>query len=184
MKQLKKRTVGEIKGDLKTYFNWSINALVPVRPQAADVYLTNNLRPIKNIAQKLLREINFSPSTIYRGIILREPVSLIAPCNGLKYLSFSTDQKMAEHFADVHVFDSYFFNISDQVGDYGYVIQYTPTIHEVLFHYQFLSVLPYIEVLSLIGMNGAAEVAGLEKQKQIMILQPKNPFTNFYKFPK
>ncbi|SIO53938.1 hypothetical protein [Chitinophaga niabensis] len=173
-----KISLHEVKGDLMTYLNWSLNALVPFVPTAADRYLLENKAVIVKVSQMLLKSIHYRPSTIYRGIILRKHVNCIIPDANLQYLSFSTDRTVAEHFADINGFGSDWINVPIQLGNYGYVIQYLPNVSEVLFHYQFLDFLPYAEALNLIGMNGYDEVEGLKLQKEITILQPVDPLTN------
>ena len=181
MDQKKKLTLQDMKGDLKIYFNWSANALVPLNPGAADVYLKENRSTIFDIAQMLLGWMNYAPTLIYRGVILRYPTNTILPNDNLQYLSFSTERSVAEYFADVNGFGSDLINVVDQLGEYGYVIEYTPKLTEILFHYEFLSILPYEEAFALLGMAGRFEVNGLKKQKEIIILQPDEPFYNISK---
>lgn len=170
-------------GDLKTYFTWSANALMPISPGAADVYLELHRSTICATAQQLLRIIDFKPSPIYRGIILKQPVTSVAPHPRLKYLSFSTDWLVAAHFADINGFGSTVMNIAIQLGEYGYIIEYTPQIPEVLFHHKFLSILPYADGFSCLGMDGTFEVEHLKQQREIMILQPAKPFSNIIQMP-
>lgn len=179
----RKMTLREIESELKIYFNWSANALVPIRPGEADIYLQKNRDTVFRIAQKLLKNVNYVPGPIYRGIILRHPVNLIVPHKSLNYLSFSTDRSVAEHFADVKGFGSEIMDVATQLGDYGYIIEYTPKVTEILFHHDFLSVLPYAEAFLLMGIDGASEIKGLERQKEITIFQPEEPFINITKMP-
>ncbi|GEP94475.1 hypothetical protein [Chitinophaga cymbidii] len=183
MRQIAKLTLGEIKGDLTIYFNWSINALVPFNPGAADNYLQNNMTTIISVAQKLLHEMEYIPEKIYRGVLLKYPVTAVPPHEQLQFLSFTTDRAVAEHFARVDGFGHEIMDLPAQLGTYGYVIDYTPAITKILFHYHLLSVLPYAEALSLIGMDGQAELQGLMRQKEITILQPPQPFTTIRRLP-
>jgi len=178
----KKLSLQDVNGDLMTYFNWSANALMPMNPSATDRYLKENQSAILKVAQKLLKAINYCPSIIYRGIILRHPVDSIVPNEQLQYLSFSTERLVAEHFANINGFGSDLLDVSLQLGTHGYVIEYTPTFSEVLFHYELLSLLPYSEAFSLLKMDGNREVEGLKKQKEVMILQPTLPFTKITKY--
>lgn len=178
MSQMKKLSLREINGELKIYFNWSANALMPINPTAADRYLIEHRSTIIKVAQKLLKQVSFSPAPIYRGIILRERVTSIHPHNNFQYLSFSTDRAVAEHFADVNGFGSDVVDVKAQLGEYGYVIEYTPKLSEILFHHRFLSLLPFDEAFTLIGIDGKGEVESLKKQKEIMIFQPAEPLTN------
>lgn len=168
----------DIRGDLRTYFNWSANALVPFNPLAADHYLNEHHSLIWNVAQKLLKQISYVPDTLYRGLILTESVDMIIPHKNFKYLSFSTDLSVAETFADVKGFGSDVIDLSAKLGSYCYIIEYKPVITEVLFHHDFLTLLPYAEALSLLNMDGVSEVEGLKNQKEVMIFQPAEPFTN------
>ncbi len=181
MDQRKKLTLQDMKGDLKIYFNWSANALVPINPGAADVYLKENQPTILKVALILLGWINYTPNLIYRGVILRYPANTVLPKEHLQYLSFSTERSVAEYFADVNGFGSDLINVADQLGEHGYVIEYTPKLTEILFHYEFLSILPYEEAFALLGMAGRFEVDELRKQKEIIILQPGEPFNNIFK---
>jgi hypothetical protein len=175
-------TLREIKGDLMTYFNWSANALVPITPGAADKFLKENRSTILIIAQKLLELVNYAPGTIYRGIILKQPVNSIVPHKNMEYLSFSTDRSVAEHFADVKGFGSEIIDVAAQLEEYGYIIEYTPKITEILFHHRFLSILPYAEAFSLLGRNGLSQVKRLEWQKEITIFQPAEPLFNITRY--
>ena len=168
----------ELNGDLMTYFNWSANALVPVNPGGADRFLKENRSSILKTSQKLLRQIGYVPRPIYRGVILKEAVDTILPHKNLEYLSFSSALSVAEHFADINGFGSEHTDVGQQLGTHGYVIEYSPRITEVLFHYHLLSVLPYAQAFNRLGMNGTQEVEGLKRQREIMILQPAQPFTN------
>lgn len=184
MQQGKKLTLREMEGDYRTYFNWSANVLMPIRPGAADIFLKENKATILKVSQKLLKQVNYVPAPIYRGIILRQPVDAIKPHKNFQYLSFSTDHSIAEHFANVNGFGSEIMNVSIQLGNYGYIIEYEPKITEILFHHYFLSLLPYDEAYSLLGMKGASEVESLKLQKEVTILQPSEPFTNITRKPK
>ncbi len=168
----------ELRGDFITYFNWSANVLAPINPCAADKFLKENRDSIIKVAKKLMDWIGYVPGTAYRGIILRESVNAIVPHKNLEYLSFSTERRVAEYFADINGFGSDIVDVTAQLGWYGYVIEYKPVIDEILFHYDLLEILPYAEAFSLLGMKGHSEVEGLKKQKEIVILQPTVPFTN------
>lgn len=183
MQERKKLSLSEITGELKIYFNWSTNALLPIYPGAADNYLILNRAIICKVAKELLKEINYKPGPIYRGVILRNPVDLIVPHENFQYLSFSTQRSVAEHFANVKGFGSDIVDVEAQLGKYGYVIEHMPSIEEILFHYEFLSILPYSDAFTLLGMPGQMEVEGLKKQQEIMILQPAKPFRNIIIFP-
>jgi len=175
-----KLTIADIQQseDMAIYFNWSLNALLPIYPGAADRYFEKYRETIIETGQRFLARINYTPQTIYRGIIMRKPICCLAPHETMKYLSFSTDIKVAEHFADVNGFGSDIVDVKKQLGTYGYIIEHTPAPIEILFHYELLDILPYAEAINLIGINGQKEVNGLKKKKEIMIEQPKIPFTN------
>ncbi|MDF2191384.1 hypothetical protein [Paraflavitalea sp. CAU 1676] len=158
------------------YFNWAANALVPFFPGGADQYLRLHKPTIHSVAQNLLAKIKYRPTLLYRGVILREPVTMISPNPGLQYLSFSTDRSVAAHFANINGFGSEIIDITKQLGNYGYIIQYQPALHEILFHYAFLDFLPFTEAFNYIGLDGAGQVEALKKQKEVMILQPTAPF--------
>ncbi|TXJ29030.1 MAG: hypothetical protein E6Q24_04960 [Chitinophagaceae bacterium] len=178
MQQIKQTTLQELKGELLTYFNWSINALVPLNPWAADRFLEANRNSITRVAQQLLQKINYTSSPIYRGIILKQPVEQLMPHKNLQYLSFSVDRAVAEHFANVNGFGSEIINMESRLGKYGYVVTYTPRYDEILFHHDFLLILPYADALTRFGFNGNLEVHGLQQQKEVMILQPTQPLTH------
>jgi len=167
--------------DIQKYFVWSINALMPTDPHYADIYLTNHREAIKRAADNLLHEINFIPATIYRGILLKEKVETIKPHNNFKYLSFSESKEVAEHFANVNGFGSDIVNLQTQLGTHGYIIEYKPELTEVIFHYRFLSILPYANAFNSVGLDANKELEGLERQKEITIFQPAHPFTKVKK---
>lgn len=168
--------------DLKIYFNWTCNALMPIFPGAADKYLNIHKSTVTKMAQQFLSELNYKAEAIFRGIILRQPATCIMPEPNMQYLSFSTDRKVAENFANVDGFGSDIIDVRKQLGTYGYVIEYTPAREEILFHYELLDMLPYVEAFNLIGVKGEKDVDGLRKQKEIMIHQPATPFTNITEF--
>ena len=138
-------------------------------------YRTN----IEQIAQELLKLVKYSPCPLYRGIILKHKVDKILPHQKLQFLSFSTDRSVAENFADINGFGSTIMDISSRLGTFGYVIDYLPKLHEVLFHHDFLSLLPYEHAYTLLGMKGKTQVEFLKSQKEVVIFQPAEPFTNF-----
>lgn len=166
-----------IKADeeMKVYFNWTCNALLPIYSGAADRYFEIYRETIIKVSRQLLRQCNCSPQTVYRGIILRQPAKFISPHPTMKYLSFSEDIKIAKHFANVHGFGSDIVDVEKYLGKYGYVIEYTPTEKEILFHHNLLYILPYAEAFQIIGINGRREVDGLKKQMEVMIEQPQTP---------
>lgn len=181
MKPFPKVRLQDLQGDLHTYFNWSANALMPIRRGAAHRFLMENRLVIHSTAQRLLKQMNYSPQTLYRGIILREPVEQIAPHPKFTYLSFSADPVVAAHFGNYNGFGSNLVNVAEQLGKFGYVIPYKPAFREILFHYRFLSFLPYAEAFTLIGVDGLGQVENLKRQKEIVIFQPSFPFTNIKK---
>lgn len=101
--QLKKLKFSDLTGDLQTYFTWSFNALFPFY-DGADKYLVANRRAIHKVAGKLLENLQYKPETIYRGILLKEPVTQIDPHPNLFFLPFTADRQVAEQFATVYVF--------------------------------------------------------------------------------
>lgn len=166
----------------KIYFNWSLNALMPVNSGAADEYMRQNREPIVSIAHTLLKMINYEPQPIFRGLLMKHPDLLeISPRNGYEYLSFTDDEKVAEHFSNINGFGAEyagFLDTAKQLGTYGYVIEYTPKFSEVLFHYKLLDMLPYaVALTNVLGMDGKKEIKEIKKQREIMILQPKEPFS-------
>lgn len=161
---------------MSCYFNFAANALLPVYSGAADALLAIKKPEIIEVAQSLLDKIDYSPATIYRGIILKEGgLTTLAPSKPMQYLSFTTKLNVAEHFANCNGFGSDLFDVTKQLGEYGYIIEYTPERQEILFHYDFLSLLPFAEAFSLMGLDGAAEIEGLKKQHEVMIVQPDAP---------
>ncbi len=175
-----KNSLSELSDELWTYLNWSVNALAPTSGNRADNYLKVNKATIVNTSQKLLREINYTPTEIYRGLLLREKSEYILPHKNLEYLSFSENIEVVKQFADIHGFGSNIVDLKTRLGEFGYVIHYTPQIEEIIFHYKFLDLLPYSEALNLIGMNGDIEVASLKEQMEVTILQPNEPFYNIH----
>lgn len=170
--------LNDLTDDMWFYFNWAANAVLPFFANGADIYLDEHKEVICEVAQTLLEQIDYVPGTIYRGVLLKSPVTELTPNKRLKYVSFSTDRGVAEHFADYNGFGSGIMDIKSKLGEHGYVIEYTPKPEEVLFHYHLLQVLPFAEAYSRIGLDGPVEVLALSEQKEVMILQPNEPFTN------
>jgi hypothetical protein len=175
----RKPTFQEIKGDLIIYLQWSTIALS--NPSNSDILLKQNSTTILKTSQKLLKSANYISKPLYRGILLKDKVSEIKPHENFHSLSFSTDRAVAQHFANVHGFGSDVINIEKTLGKYGYIIEYTHSASEVLFHYRFLSILPYVEIFDSLGFNGFKEVEELKKQKEVTIIQPSQPFRNITK---
>jgi len=181
MREKNKIKFQEMDEDLHTYFKWSANALMPVRGRACDLFLKQNLKVILPTAQRLLRLIGYTPGPIYRGVLLPEPVHALPPHQNIEYLSFSTDRSVAYHFANPYGFGSQYPGYNALLGSHGYVIEYTPQIAEVLFHYELLLMLPYAFAFSMTGINGELHVAFLSKQKEVTILQPAEALTHLTK---
>lgn len=148
----------------------------------ADRYLKENREVIVNTAGKLLRQIDYVPSLIYRGVLLKDAVEKLFPNVNMAYCSFSECEDVARHFASINGFGSELIDLKSRLGEYGYIIRYTPKFEEVIFHHLLLEILPFSEALDLIGMDGYAEIQGLKRQREITILQPEKPFTNLNQF--
>lgn len=169
----------------EAYFSWSIKALVPYSPGLADKVLEveASKAEICKTAAELLELINYTPDTIYRGIVMEAPQATIVPHKNFKYLSFTEDREIARHFADpINGFGQGIIDIKTQLGEYGYIIEYIPTINEVLFHWKFLNILPYKQAFTQMGLGADTEMKGLLNQKEVTILQPISPFTNIINF--
>lgn len=164
---------------LEIYFNWSCNQLAG-ESVATDYYLRQNLSVIKRVAIELLYKIGYTNKQLYRGVIMKHPdLDLLRPSQNFTSLSFSEDRRVAEMFADP---DHYMAVELRARGDrHGYIIEYKPLlISEVLFHYEFLNMFPYVEAI-LIGLN--VDASKLHEQKEVTILQPMFPF-NLKKYDK
>lgn len=159
--------------------NWSLNALIPHNSKYADYYLKENREVILNFSTKLLKMISYSEEVLYRGIILKnELVDLVIhPMDQFQYLSFSTDYRVATHFADpISGFGTDLIDVKSQLGEYGYIIKYKPILDEILFHYSFLKILPYTKLID------KDELVSLYNQKEVTIVQPSHPFTDVHAF--
>jgi hypothetical protein len=166
---------------MREYINWSLNMLLPIHTGAADRYLILHRDAVLSEASRLLIEIGYKPGTIYRGLLLEDDVNEIKPHENFQYLSFTDDKNVADHFADpVNGFGNGIIDLKE-LGEYGYVIEYIPKIEEVLYHYKFLDLIDYGKYIDAIGMDGASEIAGLKKQREITILQPVEPFVSISK---
>jgi hypothetical protein len=160
---------------VQAYYNWSLHALIGLDNAAADKYLNENLATIKEIAGALLRDMEIEPQEIYRGILMHEAdLTELKPHDNYTYLSFSDDPKIANSFADVNGFGSE-FGINHNLGRYGYVVSYTPQLSEILFHHSFLDVFPYRKHMKQIVGDTSKT---MDIQKEVMILQPAEPFKN------
>jgi hypothetical protein len=158
------------KEDLGIYFNWSCNMLAG-NPIATDKYLRDNLDTVKRVAAELLKSINYTPRTIYRGIVVPEgELTELSPHHGFTYLSFSEDLRIAKIFADpAH---DMAFILRKRLGNdlYGYITEYTPRVEEILFHHRFLSMLPYVKAL----WENEIDATTIHQQQEVTILQPSN----------
>jgi hypothetical protein len=155
---------------LNIYFNWSLVALIGKEPVKVDNYLKENLIEIQQVARSLLYIINYKPAEIYRGVILKHDQNYrLKPHPNFTYLSFSEDINIAKSFADPgpNGFGSVYF-----LGHFGFIIKYTPTIEEILFHHKFLNILPYASAFEQLGIIDNVTMF----QKEVIILQPEEPF--------
>lgn len=172
-----KLKLADLSNEQQIYFTWAFNALFPFY-LGADKFLMTHQQVIQKVASQLLKIIDYTPTAIYRGILLKEPVSQIDPHPNLFFLPFSADRKVAKQFASVNGFGSEIMNLEKRLGKYGYIITYTPKLSEILFHYQLLNYLPFAEAFNTLHLHGQTEIAGLIKQQEISLLQPKAPFTD------
>lgn len=161
---------------LRLYFTWSSNALIGFNPSMSDRQLRDNYPAIKLVADYLLKEINYQPKGIYRGIIMHDQaLTELIPHKNMTYLSFSEDLNIARHFADVNGFGAQ-YGINNRLGKHGYIIPFMPQLKDVLFHHHFIQIFPYIKVWNEMGIDGTDKT--LEIQKEVMIRQPQEPFKN------
>ncbi|WP_127128002.1 hypothetical protein [Pseudoflavitalea rhizosphaerae] len=178
MSHLKKYSLYDMLGDLGIYFNWSINALVPIKLNAADNYFKIHKDTVIRVSQMLLQQIMFMPTEIYRGILLKKAVTTLEPHPEMEHLSFTEDINVAKYFASIDGFGSDKVNLNLLLGEFGHLIKYTPFTTEVLFHHKFLDILPYTEALAKVNFIPHGHVEWLKEQKEITILQPVRPFYN------
>lgn len=155
---------------LSIYFTWSCHALIGRSPVAVNTFLNENLDTIKEVAAELLK--GFNPTMLYRGIIVREKINELPPHENFTYLSFSEDKDIAASFADPSPNG---FGSAFHLGDYGYVIEYTPKVEEVLWHYSFFNKFPYLDAMLDVGVDGTT----IPVQKEVILLQPETPFKVF-----
>lgn len=160
-----------------TYFQWSCLALYGADPVGADRYLRDNLEEIRLYAERLLRKINYEPRPVVRGVILREQINgKLDPHPRQTYLSFTEDMTIAERFADINHWMS--FILRNNGYKYGYIIEYTPAIDEVLFHHSFVDILPYDDWFRSVGIDDNK----IREQKEVTIIQPQHSFTQIKRY--
>lgn len=159
--------------ELGIYFNWSCNQLAG-EPCATDMYLRDNLDTVKKVAAKLLKYIGYQPGPLYRGIIMEEEdLTELWPHEGFTYLSFSESRDVAEIFADpAHPMAVIFPYRLKTNNLFGYVTYpYLPSMSQVLFHYKFLQLLPYVNALRTQNIDASR----IHEQQEVTILQPATP---------
>jgi hypothetical protein len=111
-------------------------------------------------------------------ILKTDGLTELTPHPNFNYLSFSDKKSVAKHFADSspNGFPDLF-----GLGRFGYVATRMPSSEEVVFHYEFLNLLPYKQVYHSIGITGFDT---LIDQQEVTLLQPEValpivPFNNF-----
>jgi hypothetical protein len=161
----------------KIFMNWACNLLCPFNPSAVDDYLREKIHIIKGVAAELLQEIDYTPTTIYRGVVLKEEITQLQPHKNFTYLSFSESKNIAYNFADTT--ESGFPSLFN-LGEHGYIVEYLPRPQEIIFHYKMLDVIPVLELLAAAGMDSPT----IPEQQEVTILQPKQPFTIVTPFKK
>lgn len=158
------------------YLQWSSFALIGIDPTEGDRYLRQHYTEIHSIAQELLLRTGYQPKEIYRGILMEEDnLTVLTPHSNMGYLSFSEDRNIANHFADPNGFGAE-YGINALIGNYGYVVSYLPAVSEVLFHHDFINILPIKDIFKKFGIYETEKT--LDIQKEVMIMQPKQPFTH------
>lgn len=159
------------------YFTWSCMSLHGMYPIAADRYLRENLDEIREYAGILLHKIGYEPRPIHRGIILEEKIDgKLQPHNGFSYLSFTEDMAIAERFANIDHWMSFILRANGY--KYGYMIEYTPALDEILFHHSFVDLLPYDDWFISVGI----EDNKVREQKEVTIIQPQHSFTQIKQY--
>lgn len=160
------------RNEVGIYFNWVCNALTGMPGGGADQYLQRHLITVKKVAASLLKEVDYFPKEIYRGIIMKEDkLAELKPHKNFTYLSFTDDMKIALTFAHPEGFGAQ-YGLNYRLGKYGYIAKYTPKHEEVLFHHSILEILPITKAIT--QMVGSCETT--ETQKEVMIIQPETPF--------
>jgi hypothetical protein len=159
------------------YFQWSCLALYGADPVGADRYLRDNLEEIQHYAGRLLRKINYEPQTVHRGVILPEQIDgKLDPHPRQTYVSFTEDISIAERFADINHWMSFILRANGY--KFGYMIEYTPTIDEILFHHSFVDLLPYDDWFISVGVYDNK----VREQKEVTIIQPAESFTQIKRY--
>jgi hypothetical protein len=124
----------------------------------------------------LLGITKYKPATVCRGIIMQEEITELLPHPNMTYCSFSECDVTVKKFADPEYW--YAFQFKRFPKNYGYIVEYTPQAEEVLFHYKFLDLFPYVQAMAANDIDGST----LHEQKEITILQPSEPFRNIKLF--
>jgi hypothetical protein len=157
--------------EAQVYFMWSIEMLMGSNPIQADNYLKENMSDIKKVARAFLERTNYKPCPIHRGVILQEAnMELLAPHPNFTYVSFTEDMSIANKFADPE--DEMAFMVRMRMGAnlHGYIAEYTPSLDEILFHWNFFKLLPYQQfMVSHFGVDGTTAPL----QKEVTLLQPE-----------
>ena len=165
--------------DIETYFEWSVEAVRGLDPNLNCAFLLRHETVIRRCAQVLLSKARYVPVPVFRGVVFKSPnVKAVHPHPFFTYLSFTEDENIAKWFADPGPRGFGLGKASASLGDHGYIIKYQPKLDEILFHWQFLNVMPYMNALSQLGIDGRM----LPRQKEVIVYQPREPLIDLSPF--
>ena len=161
---------------INIYFQFLIGAL---EGRNVDDFFRENEESIITMANSFnndfKEELNFlfpKEQIIYRGIILEENKELsLEPVSHIEYISFSTDKKIANEFADLSHGMAEFFKEMRPLNTHGYIIESNLVDEVILFHWRWLDV--FLEDLfpQLKKYFTKEHVAMVKKQKEVMVKQ-------------
>jgi hypothetical protein len=161
---------------LNIYFQFLISAL---EGRNVDAFFRENEESIITMANSFnndfKEELNVlfpKEQIIYRGIILEENKELsLEPVSHIEYISFSTDKKIANEFADLSHGMAEFFKKMRPLNTHGYIIESNLVDEVILFHWRWLDI--FLEDLfpQLKKYFTKEHVAMVKKQKEVMVKQ-------------
>lgn len=158
--------------DFGHYINFACNALSGHLP-GADRYYQIYRDNIHRALYEIHRRHPVKPETLYRGVLLdpdnvKHWGGVLPPESCRQFISFSSDRKIAEVFAD-REHDMAFMIRRNYPECQGYLIEHTPDPDEILFHHSWAKPL---QIERFVGR----EILVVEKQKEVMLAQRLRTF--------
>ena len=160
--------------DIWVYVNFVGNSLRAAMP-GCDKYYRENKRTIELVAEHMKRiQVVHRIKPLYRGLLLEkewDEQTLLPPNPKMQFLSFSEDREIALRFANPYNEYAIGFQLRGKKVS-GFLIEYTPTLDEILFHHSWIPILKIDQLFE----RQYGDIGELFIQKEVMLKQEMKYF--------